>query len=579
MKEPIIGIDLGTTNSEVAIVKDGVPVVISENNCKILPSFVSLSEEGKILVGEPAKNQYLLYPERTIKSIKRKMGTNEIVTMGDKTYTPQEISAMILKKLKSIAESYLGQEVKKAVITVPAYFSDAQRQATRDAGEIAGLEVVRIINEPTAAALAYESDHKGEKKILVYDLGGGTFDVSVVSLQEGVVEVLSGHGNNHLAGDDFDNKIAQEIVSRFKEAHEVDLFSSIRSKARAIRTSEKAKITLSDNPFATIEEEYIIEKDGVPLNLQTEISRHEYESMIQPFIDETLDAVHTALRGAGLSASQIDEILLVGGATRTPIITAMLKDNFNKLPRKEIDPDLCVAIGAAIQAAMIAGETVSAVLVDITPYTFGTSGIGLLDGIPYPYVYAPLIEKNTAIPVSKSEVFYTFVDNQETVEVKVYQGEHKDATKNILIGSFLIQGLSRVAAGNEIITQFDLDVNGILHVSSTEKSTGLKKFITIDNAISQFEQEKMDEAKEKVRALFSDEKPVVKTTSTDSPAILEAKELIKKAGEKLDSIPEEDKEEVINFIEDIKDAIEKNDIESMEDMCRELEEILFYVET
>jgi molecular chaperone DnaK len=578
MKEPIIGIDLGTTNSEVAIVKDGSPIIITENNKKIVPSFVGLSDDGQILVGEPAKNQYLLYPERTIKSIKRKMGSGEIVTLGDKEYTPQEISAMILMKLKGMAEKYLGQKVTKAVITVPAYFSDAQRQATRDAGEIAGLDVVRIINEPTAAALAYETDKKVAKKILVYDLGGGTFDVSVVSLQEGVVEVLSGHGNNHLGGDDFDEKIAQEIIKNFKGAHDVDLTSSLRAKARVYRASEDAKILLSSEPFAIVEEEYIIEKKGTPLNLKTEIVRKEYEGMIQSYIDETLDAVHTALKGASLAARDVDEILLVGGSTRTPMISELLKEHFNISPRKEIDPDLCVAMGAAVQAAMIAGESVSSVLVDITPYTFGTSVLSELDGYPSPNVFFPLIEKNTPIPVSKSEVFYTVVDYQEGVEVKVYQGENKDATQNILIGSFFVEGLSHVPAGNEIVAHFDLDVNGILHVTATEKRTGLHKSIRIDNAFEQFDKERMKQAKERIGSLFFEDTTAFEK-APKSKTEIEAEELITKAEEKLDIIPQEDRDEVINLIEDIKDALHKGNNESLQKAVDELSEILFYLET
>jgi molecular chaperone DnaK (HSP70) len=578
MKEIIIGIDLGTTNSEVAIVKDGQPIVIAEQNKKIIPSYVGLSDDGKILVGEPARNQFLIYPERTIKSIKRKMGSNETVKLGDKTYTPQEISAMILMKLKGMAERYLGREVKKAVITVPAYFSDAQRQATRDAGEIAGLEVVRIINEPTAAALAYETDHKEEKKILVYDLGGGTFDVSVVSLQAGVVEVLSGHGNNHLGGDDFDNKIAERIYDDFKSANELDLRSNPRSKARVIRASENAKIFLSDNPFVKIEEEYISEKKGLPLNLDIELARHDYEDLIRPYIDETLDAVHTALKGANLSASQIDEILLVGGSTRTPMISAMLKENFNKAPRKEIDPDLCVAIGAAIQAAMIAGESVSSVLVDITPYTFGTSALGMLHGVPSHDVYVPLIEKNTPIPVSKSDVFYTVVDNQEIVEIKVFQGENEDASKNITIGSFKIEGLSRVPNGNEIVATFDLDINGILKVSAVEKRTGLKKSIKIDNAIARFEEHKLIEAKEKIKSVYEAEFLPSAETS-ESVTVADANALIQKAQAMMNEIPEDDRDDVINLIEDIRDGIGKNDMESLDEAVEHLADILRYHES
>lgn len=581
MIEPIIGIDLGTTNSEVAIVRDGQPIIIQGESGRIVPSYVGISDKGEILVGEPAKNQYLPYPDRTVKSIKRKMGSNETVTLGDKTFTPREISAMILKKLKGMAEAYLGQPVTKAVITVPAYFSDAQRQATRDAGGIAGLEVVRIINEPTAAALAYESDHREEKKILVYDLGGGTFDVSVVSIHEGVVEVISGHGNNHLGGDDFDNKLAEEINSRFKDEHGADLYSSTRSAARLVGASEAAKIFLSDNPFAAVQEEYIYEKNGLPLNLNAEVSRHEYEAMISAFIEETLDSVHTALKGAALSPGDIDKILLVGGSTKTPLVSSMLNKTFGLDPRMEVDPDLCVAMGAAIQAHMIAGGTVSSVLVDITPYTFGTSALGEMNGMHYPYCYVPLIEKNTAIPVSKSEVFYTALDNQERVDVHVYQGENQDAAENILIGNFLIEGLSSAPAGNEMIAKFELDIDGILHVTAEEKKTGVKKSISIDNAVSRLDNDEIDRAKMKIDAIFSAEGEEIGSIPNEDAGdelLSRAGELIIKAKASLPTIAEEDREEVVNLIEDIKDSMEKKDYGLIEEYMEELSDLFFYLE-
>ena len=355
MNEVIIGIDLGTTNSEVAIIRDGQVVVIEENHQKMFPSVVGIGDTGDVLVGEAAKNQYVLYPERTVKSIKRQMGEDVEIGMADHSFTPQEISALILKHLKAAAENYLGQKVDKAVITVPAYFSDAQRQATREAGEIAGLEVLRMINEPTAAALVYEVNQHAHKKILVYDLGGGTFDVSVVGIEENVVEVLASHGNNHLGGDDFDQKIVDYIIEELENQHEVDVSASPQALARVTRAAESAKKQLSDEPFVRIEEEYLLEKDGTPIHLSMELARSDYEQMITEDIDETLDAVHLALQGANLTVSDIDEILLVGGSTRTPLINRLLTELFSLQPHKGIDPDLCVAAGAAIQAAIIAG--------------------------------------------------------------------------------------------------------------------------------------------------------------------------------------------------------------------------------
>lgn len=359
MSEIIVGIDLGTTNSEIAVVQDGKVIVIEDAGNKILPSFVGLSDNNKILVGEPAKNQYALYPERTIKSVKRHMGEEIELELAEQTYTSQEISAIILKRLKAIAESYLNEPVNKAVITVPAYFSDAQRQATREAGEIAGLEVVRMINEPTAAALSYETNYKTHKHILVYDLGGGTFDVSVVSFEEDVVEVLASHGNNKLGGDDFDEKIIDYIVDHIKDKFELDISQSRKAMARINRAAEAAKRALSNQPFVMIEEEYLEQKNGTPIHLSLELSRDDYEEMIAEYIDETLEAVHIALNGANLLATDIDEILLVGGSTRTPLVSERLEAEFKQQPRLEVDPDLCVATGAAIQAATIAGHKIA----------------------------------------------------------------------------------------------------------------------------------------------------------------------------------------------------------------------------
>ena len=413
MTDEIVGIDLGTTNSELALYRDGRPEILAdEQGRKILPSVVGLTEAGEILVGEEARNQLLLYPDRTVRSIKRRMGHAETVRMAGNDYTPQEISAIILKRLKEIAEARLGHAVRKAVITVPAYFSDTQRQATREAGEIAGLEVVRIINEPTAAALVYEAGQHEGKRILVYDLGGGTFDVSVVRIEEGVVEVISSHGNNHLGGDDFDQKIVAHILEHLKLSQAVDVSEQPRAMARILRAAEAAKKHLSDHPFARIEEEYLTETEGKPVHLSMELARDEYEAMIAPYVQETLEAIHAALRSADLTASHVEKILLVGGATRTPMIRRRLVEVFGHEPRGEVDADLCVALGAAIQGAAIAGAEVSAVLVDVTPYTFGTSALGELDGEIYPYRYVPIIPRNTPIPVRKSEVFYTIRDNQ-----------------------------------------------------------------------------------------------------------------------------------------------------------------------
>jgi molecular chaperone DnaK len=581
MAEKIIGIDLGTTNSEVAVVDNGrVTVIDITHDHPILPSFVGLADEGAILVGEPARNQYVLYPERTIKSIKRRMGSADQVELGDTTYTPQEISAIILRRLKDIAETHLGEPVHKAVITVPAYFSDTQRQATREAGEIAGLEVARIINEPTAAALSYEANHQGHKKVLVYDLGGGTFDVSVVSIEDNVVEVLASHGNNHLGGDDFDAKIVEHVVEHLKEQN-VDPTESRKAMARITRAAETAKIALSDQPYTRIEEEYLLERDGTPVHLALELSRDEYESMIAGYIDETLEAVHIALKGANLTVSAIDEVLLVGGATRTPLITRRLEEDLGLTVRAEVNPDLCVAAGAAIQAGMLAGETVTAVLVDVTPYTFGTSALSALHGMPYPFAYVPIIHKNTPIPVTKSDVVYTMHDRQEAVLVHVYQGEDPDALNNIELGQFFVENLSKVPAGNPIIIQFSLDLNGIMNVSAREKKTGLEKSIRIDNVLSRFQEGELNTARARVDALFADEGKPAGTagSTTDHQLTAQARALVEKAERLLDSATEDDREEMINLIESIKDALGNSDFPALSEPMAVLSDILFYLES
>jgi molecular chaperone DnaK len=579
MTDEILGIDLGTTNSEIAIYRDGRPEVLRDDQGRIiLPSVVGLTETGELLVGEEARNQFLLYPERTVRSIKRRMGSDAKVQLGEREYTPQEISAIILSRLKEIAQARLGRPIRKAVITVPAYFSDTQRQATREAGEIAGLEVARIINEPTAAALVYEAAQHQGKRILVYDLGGGTFDVSVVRIEQGVVEVISSHGNNHLGGDDFDHKIVEHVLEHLKLKHGVDVADRPQAMARILRSAEDAKKQLSDHPYARIAEEYLAEHSGQPVNLDLELSREEYEDMIAPFIEETLGAIHIALESAGLTSSQVDEILLVGGATRTPLIRRRLVEAFGTQPRGEVDPDLCVAMGAAIQGAAMTGTEVSAVLVDVTPYTFGTSALGELNGELYPYHYVPIIPKNTPIPARMSEVFFTVLDEQTDVDVRIYQGENNDALENIKIGEFRVSGLSREPAGNPVIVDLALDRNGILEVSAREKKTGLERRITIDNATSRYDREQLDEARQRIGALFGDQEQAASVGSgaaTDSAVDA----LLARASAKLDETGEEDRNEIIDLIEAIRGARSSGDSAALEDVRNQLQDLLFYLET
>lgn len=576
MTTPIIGIDLGTTNSEVAVVHDGQVHIIDVDGQALLPSVVGLADDGALLVGQTARNQYALRPEQTLRSIKRRMGEDVNIPLGEHLYTPQEISALILRRLKKAAEAFLGIDVTQAVITVPAYFSDAQRQATREAGRLADLDVKRIINEPTAAVLAYEANHDEAKNILVYDLGGGTFDVSVVRLAEDINQVLSSHGNNRLGGDDFDTRIINHLVDHLKSAHQVDPSDNRSAMARIMRAAEAAKVTLSDTPYVRIDEEYLLEHNGQPVHLSLELSRDDYEEMIMPLINDTLEAVHIALEGAKLTVSDLDEVLLVGGATRTPLVQQCLEEMLGIIPRAELDPELCVANGAAIQGALIAGDSVARVLVDVTPYTFGTSALDELDGEPYPYVYVPLIRKNTPIPVTKSETFGTVHDGQEIIEVKVFQGEARDALNNTQIGDFRVEGLDgNASAGNVIVATFTLDINGILEVSAREKSTGLEKRITIENATARFAEDRLKESRDRLKTLI--EGDVVEGQAEQRHEV-QAKALIEKAERLLDHTSPEDREDLVDCMEAVRDGLNRDET-VLAEAVDELSDLIFYLES
>ncbi len=597
--EPIIGIDLGTTNSEVAVVRDRQPhVLVDEDGDPILPSFVGLSEDGRLLVGKAARNQWVLAPERTVKSIKRKMGQDVKVKLGEQEFRPQEISAMILRKLKDRATAQLGTEVRKAVITVPAYFNDAQRQATREAGELAGLEVVRILNEPTAASLTYDPSQRQLHRLLVYDLGGGTFDVSIVQSQEGVVEVLSSHGDTQLGGDDFDDLLLNHVCDLFMEEHGVDLRKQLISKARVLRAVEAVKRRLSEHPFARIEEEFIAEKDGQALHLNIELSRDEYEEMILPLIERTMDCVQRALDDAHLAASAIDKVVLVGGSTRTPLVSRLLEQRLSQPPHQEVNPDLCVALGAGIQAAIIAGAEVGAVLVDITPHSLGIKcldyGAELGFG-SYPFRFAPILHRNTPLPASRSEQFFTAADNQREVEIEVYQGEDPDPRHNHQIGRFRITGLAPVPAGNPILVQLDLNLDGMLKVSARERATGLQKQITIENALARYEAEERDQARERLEELWGDEEgpaaddvggadhedvtpELVAGPREGQRETVQARALLEKADRLLDQVAAEDRGEIERLMERVRVSLADRKWPELTTACNELSDILFYLE-
>ncbi|QTA86014.1 Hsp70 family protein [Desulfonema magnum] len=580
--EPIVGIDLGTTNSEVAFIIDGNADVLKIKDDGIVPSCVGIDNDEKIIVGTEARNQAAIAPGRTVLSVKRLMGTDEKLSMGDATYLPQEISAFILKALKDRAETVLEKPVSKAVITVPAYFTDAQRQATREAGQIAGLEVARIINEPTAAALAYESTRSETQRILIFDLGGGTFDVSIVKIENGVVEVLSSTGDNHLGGDDFDQDIVELLVDHIQNELNLSVTDQPMIMARLKRAAEDAKITLSSEPYAKIEEDHIGKKAWKDIHLSYELSRLDFEEMIEEDLERTMVSVNQALKDAALLPSAIDKIILVGGSTRIPRISEMLEEKFGRLPHSEIDPDLCVALGAAIQAGREMGFDSTSVLLDITPYTFGTSAIGELDGAPCMTRFVPLIRRNTKLPTAKTEAFYTLYDGQEAVEIKVYQGEEPNALDDIEIGKYKFKLTPKSQEGSVILLNYDLDLNGILKIEAIEKASGRNINAVIENAFAQFTDEEMAESKKRIDEMWGE------TTGPEDAAGAEEKTdegelppelagIMRKAESQLESASEEDRDEMINLMEDMRDAVKEGRLDDAAEFGKELEEILFYL--
>jgi molecular chaperone DnaK len=598
--ETIIGIDLGTTNSEVAIIRDGRPVVLEEDGDPILPSVVGLDPQGHLLVGKAARNQYVLAPERTVRSIKRKMGQEVTVTLGDQKYSPQEISAIILRTLKQRAEKALGFAVSKVVITVPAFFNDGQRQATRQAGELAGLDVVRIINEPTAAVLTYNPHPPEMERLLVYDLGGGTFDVSVAQVEKGVVEIQASHGDTQLGGDDFDQLLLDHVCDKFAQEHGVDLRQTLGPKARVLRASEDAKKRLSFDAVTMIEEEFITEKNGKSLNLVMEITRYDYEELIRPLLLKTLACLDEALTDAKVQANQIDKVVLVGGATRTPLVHSLLEERLGRPVHCEIEPDLAVAMGAAVQGGLITGIDVGPILVDITPHTLGISALGELHGFLSEHSFSPIIERNTPLPASQNEIYSTVVDAQPTAQIRVFQGENQDTRYNTLVGEFDIEGLAEVPAGNQILVRLDLDLNGILKVTATERATGLNKHVVIDSATERFRTTQRSDAVDRLDAVFGTvqvpDKPIGELTgptaeagaATTSPAddlspnlrlaIESAQALIGKANALLPDANAEDASELRTMIADLRAAIDRRAEDDIRAAFREVEELVFYLE-
>jgi molecular chaperone DnaK len=466
-----VGIDLGTTNSLVAIVENGRPRVLARGDERLIPSVVGLAEDERIIVGQSALNQYVLAPERTVRSIKRRMGTEEKVPLGDREYSPDEISAFILRHLKAMAEEVLGEPVSGAVITVPAYFSDAQRLATKRAGELAGLEVLRIINEPTAAALAYGIEQQMDQFLMVYDLGGGTFDVSIIEQQGDILEVRASHGNVHLGGDDFDERLLQHLLTSLSSEHRYDFKADRRAMARLNRASEGVKIALSSAPFARAAEEFLARYDGQIAHLDTEVGRQEFEGMIDDLLRSTLDSIDRALKDAQLSAERINRVLLVGGSTRIPRVAEMIEEHLGLPPSMEINPDEAVALGAAVQAAIINGDPVEAMLIDVSPHSLGIAVAQFLFNDIVPGAFRPIIRRNTTIPTTKSELFHTISPFQDTVEIEVYQGESPVAAENTHLGSFLFTDIppnTDPQLPREVIVEFSYNLNGIVEVSARD---------------------------------------------------------------------------------------------------------------
>jgi len=524
----IIGIDLGTTFSAVGFVRDGRPIILPNGGERIIPSVVGFTPAGQLIVGTPARNQYLLYPERTVRSIKRKMGTNEKVHLNGRDYTPAEISAIILREMKRIAEANLSAPVERAVITVPAYFSDAARQATREAGEIAGFTVERILNEPTAAALAYGLDRTGEAQLLaVYDLGGGTFDVSIVELNQGVLEVRASHGDVHLGGDDFDERLVNYLAENFMEEHDLDPRLDRKALARLTHAAEQAKIELSTQPFARVREEYLLEKDGRPLHLDLEIERGEFEDLIADLLDKTLTAFDQSLADAGITARDLDRVLFVGGSTRIPRVWELVANHTGLEPMLEINPDEAVALGAGVQAALLAGEPLDAVLVDVTPHSLGIEVAELQFGQIIPDRYGVIIRRNTTLPTRRAQVFSALFPDQTAINVKVYQGEAPVASQNTLLGEFLFSGLEPEEAGlpPRITVQFDLDTDGILHVSATDRGSGAVEQTTLKAAHTRLSPADKEASARYLREL---ERSALPEPEGDDPLLARAKAVLRK---------------------------------------------------
>ena len=564
----IIGIDLGTTNSCVSVIEGGEAVVIpNAEGARTTPSVVAFSKDGERMVGNVAKRQAITNPERTISSIKRHMGSDYKVNIDGKAYTPQEISAIILQKLKSDAESYLGDKVTEAVITVPAYFTDAQRQATKDAGKIAGMEVKRIINEPTAAALAFGIDQENDQKVMVYDLGGGTFDVSIIEMGDGVQEVLATAGNNHLGGDDFDKKIMDWLVAEFKKEQGIDLSGDKMAMQRIKEAAEKAKIDLSGMTTAQISLPFITADATGPKHMETTLSRAKFNEMTADLVEATMGPVRQAMSDSGLTMNDIDKILLVGGSTRIPAVQEAIKKFSGKEPFKGINPDECVAMGAALQGGVLGGDVKGLLLLDVTPLSLGIETMGGVNTV--------IIERNTTIPTKKSQIFSTAADNQTSVEVHVLQGEREFAKDNKTLGMFHLDGIMPARRGvPQIEVTFDIDSNGIVHVSAKDLGTGKEQHITITSStnMSKEDVEKAVREAEQYAAEDAKRKEEIDTRNQGDQMVYQTERTLEELGDKVDAA---EKAEVESKLNELKETLKGSDTAAIKAATEALTQVFY----